>query len=419
MQLSKTIKIRVGDLTNIKIDIIESLLKKNVRGINHCIDIIEKKNIYHQTKLHHLVYKDLRKLDLPACVCHSIRQKSVEVMKSFKKQKNNINKPILKNSCVRFDNVQTQLIKSKAKLYPYFVSLLYKAGSMGKSDRINLPLIINSNYQKEIINKLFNNKYKQGSAELLKKNNKYYINLSYSKEVNIPEPDETFSPIGIDLGVNNLAVSVANGSVKFHNGKRSKWKRNFFYKQRRKLQQNLNTNILRQQRNNEWQWMTAINHNISDNIIKQAKQVTKPVIVLEDLKGIRKHSKKLSKSTRRMINSWAFRQLQDMITYKANWDNIPVEFINAEYSSQICNKCGCLGKRDKHSFKCNNCGYECNSDYNAGRNLQHFFIAKCKGEQATINMASNIDNSEPQATKIISVRNFNKEIGGNRNSSHS
>lgn len=407
MEFTKTVKIKIGDLTNHKSNIIDYLLKKNLKGLNYCINTISKNEIYSQKELHHKVYQNLRKLNLPACVCHSVRQKSIEIMKSFKKKKTTKKKPELKISRVRFDNVQTKLIQTKTKMFPIFISLLYKAGIRGKSERINLPLILNSQYQRDIMIKILNDIFKLGSSEIVKKNDEFYIHISYSKEVDVPKPDKTFSPIGIDIGINNLAVSVAKSKTVFHSGKQAKWKRKFFSKQRSNLQKNFALQEIKKQKSREWRWMTSLNHKISESIVTQALQEEKPVIVLEDLKHIRKSSKNLSKTTRRFVNSWAFKQLQDMIIHKANWEGMPVEFVNPQYSSQRCNKCHTIGKRDKHTFKCDNCGYQSNADYNAGRNLQQFFFAKCKGEQATINMAFDIDNSEPQATKIVSVENLN------------
>jgi len=408
MRITKTIKIRIGDLTNHKKDVVDSLFYKNLKGLNHCIDVIDKKKIYSKTKLHKEVYQDLRKLDLPACLCHSIREKSIEIMKSFKSKKQKKEKPELKISRVRYDNQVTKLLKTTTKTYPYFVSLLYNKSQQGKSNRIKLPLLVSSEYQKKALLGLDKKEYSLCSSELVEKKGKYYFHLTYSKEIELPVPDETFAPIGIDIGINNLAVSVASSSTEFFSGKRARWKRKFFRKQRQNLQQNLALQELKRQKNREWRWITSINHNISNKIVEQAKTETKPVIVLEDLKYIRDNSMKLNKTTRTMVNSWAFRQLQNMIIYKANWEEIPVEFVDAKYSSQLCNKCHHLGNREKHTFKCSNCHYECNADYNAGRNLQHFFRAKCLGEQATINLASDIGSPEPQAEKDTSVRNLNK-----------
>jgi len=74
-----------------------------------------------------------------------------------------------------------------------------------------------------------------------------------------------------------------------------------------------------------------------------------------------------------------------------------------------------INKRTRHTYKCESCGYEANADYNAGKNIQQVFLAKCQEEQATINLASNDTISEPKAKKNgssfneQSVRNFKRK----------
>lgn len=410
MKLTKSIKIKIGKLSNIKRDILNTLLKKNIEAINFCLQKEKEGNkITHQ-----LVYRDLRKLDLPATIIHGCRTKSVEIIKSYrkiKKKNKNANFPELKNSRVRYDNVNVKLRKTDNKLYRYFISLLYKVGIQGKSDnRIELPLIINSIYQQEIIQQM-GDTYKLGASELVRKNDDYFIHISYSKDVNIPIPNNSFSPIGVDIGQNNWAVSVAPSSVGFYNGKRMNWKSDFFRQQRRKLQENLALQELKRLRNKQTRYNNHYINEISKNIIEHAKKEVKPVIVMEDLTHIRETSKVRKKQNYRQ-HSWIFKRLQKSIEYKALWEEMPVIYVDPYHSSQICSKCGELNKRNKHTYKCKECCFECNADYNAGRNLQHFFLAKCQEEQASINNAFSPNKSEPEALKNIGVENLQKNNGG-------
>ncbi|MEK6862247.1 MAG: hypothetical protein AABY07_09870, partial [Nanoarchaeota archaeon] len=228
MKLIKTIKIKIGKLSNNKTNILDVLLRKNTKAINFCLNKAKNGNKI----THDLVYKDLREMNLPATVIHGARAKSIETYKSYLKAKRRLeNKkswkdkdkkvkfPIFTNSAVRFANDMVKLRHTDNKLYPEFVSLIYKKANYNhdKSARIELPLIINSDYQKEII-KQIGKEFKLGSTELVKKGKDYFIHISYSKNINLPIPDESFSPIGIDIGINNLAVSVAQSSVKFFSG---------------------------------------------------------------------------------------------------------------------------------------------------------------------------------------------------------
>ena len=412
MKLQKTLKVKIGKLSNNKTTILDRVINKNIKSINFCLD--KAKN--GETITHHLVYKDLRKLNLPSTIVHGARAKSVEIIKSYsnlRKKRKNTNFPILKNGAVRYDNQVVKIRKTDNKLYKYFVSLLYKAGTKGKSDnRIELPLIINSEYQTEIIQQI-GEIYKLGSTELLKRKNEFFIHISYSKEIDIPIPDKSFSPIGIDIGVNNLAVSVARSGVKFHSGQKVKWKNEFFRRQKAILQNNFAMKEVKRLRGRQTKYNDFEIDNISKNIIEQAKKELKPVIVMENLKGIQQA--KANKKQRIRLHNWFFNRLQNSIEYKANWEGIPVEYIDPKYTSQICSKCGELNKRTRHTYKCESCGYEANADYNASKNIQQVFLAKCQEEQATINLASNDTISEPKAKKNgssfneQSVRNFKRK----------
>ena len=409
MKLSKTLKVKIGKLSNNKTTILDRVINKNIKSINFCLD--KAKN--GEAITHNLVYKDLRKLNLPSTIIAGARNKSIEIIKTYNKKKGKKTFPILKNGAIRYDNQVVKIRKTDNKLYKYFISLLYKATIKGKSDnRIELPLIINSEYQTEIIQQI-GEIYKLGSTELLKKNNEFFIHISYSKEIDIPIPDKSFSPIGIDIGINNLSVSVARSGVKFHNGQKVKWKNEFFRRQRTKLQENFAIQEVKRLRERQTKYNDFEIDNISKNIIEQAKKELKPVIVMENLKGIQQA--KANKKQRIRLHNWFFNRLQNSIEYKANWEGIPVEYIDPKYTSQICSKCGELNKRDRHTYKCESCGYEANADYNAGKNIQQVFLAKCQEEQATINLASNDTISEPKAKKNgssfneQSVRNFKRK----------
>ena len=408
MKLTKTIKIKIGKLSKNKQNILDRLLNKNTKAINFCLDKAKKGEIIN----HSLVYKDLRKYNLPATVIHGARAKSVEIIKSFYKIKGK-SFPVLKNLRVRFDNVIVKLRHTNNKLYPNFISLLYKARKNKNDNRIELPLIINSIYQKEIIKQIGSN-FKLGSTELVKNNNNFYVHISYSKEVNLPIPNRDFTPIGIDIGITNLAVSVAPSSVRFHSGQRVKWKNHFFREQRRKLQENFSIKEIKRLRNRQTRYNDFQIHNIAKNIVTQAKEENNPVIVMEDLTWItEKTIRNIRKSQRMKHNDWVWKRLQRAIEYKANWENIPVKYVEGAYTSQICCKCGIKNKRIKNIYKCKSCGFEVNADYNAGRNIaKRFFNTICVEEQASINNAFNSIIPESIKAETDSIVKNNTEGGG-------
>ena len=61
-----------------------------------------------------------------------------------------------------------------------------------------------------------------------------------------------------------------------------------------------------------------------------------------------------------------------MLEYKQLWSGGNVEYVPAAYTSQCCSKCQHTAKENRVSqskFKCVECGYEANADYNAALNI--------------------------------------------------
>lgn len=69
MKLQKTLKLKIGKLSNNKKNKLDILLRKNTKAINFCLQKAKQGNII----THELVYQDLRKLNLPSTIVHGAR----------------------------------------------------------------------------------------------------------------------------------------------------------------------------------------------------------------------------------------------------------------------------------------------------------------------------------------------------------
>src|SRR5579862_8246273 len=72
-----------------------------------------------------------------------------------------------------------------------------------------------------------------------------------------------------------------------------------------------------------------------------------------------------------------------------------VEKVNPAYTSQRCSACGHVDARSRESqarFACTACGYACNADVNAARNIAAGHAVKARGGDGT----SRPVNREPQ-----------------------
>jgi IS605 OrfB family transposase len=101
-------------------------------------------------------------------------------------------------------------------------------------------------------------------------------------------------------------------------------------------------------------------------------------IILENIKGLKQHSKKkkfFSKTIRRKFGNWAYYQLERFIIERVEKVGKSVLFVSPKYTSQRCWQCGYIAKTNRLSqttFSCQGCGFELNADLNASRNLSDF-----------------------------------------------
>jgi transposase len=73
------------------------------------------------------------------------------------------------------------------------------------------------------------------------------------------------------------------------------------------------------------------------------------------------------------MGNWSFYQLAQFISYKAEQAGIPMVFVDPRNTSRTCSVCGYVDKANRKSqahFKCLQCGFEANADYNAALNIE-------------------------------------------------
>ena len=403
MELQKTIKFKVGELNRGKQELIDLALINSISAIKDFMELSIKNKTTSNKELHHLGYKEIvEKYNFPACIVHQARNKASEIVKSWKSNKRRLNKNIPKPEPralrIRFDNIVFNVIKTENKEFQFWVSIL-----IAKRKRIYIPLIVNSEWQKAYLNDLISRKYKKGSADLVKKERDYFVHIVLKKEIEF-KPQEKYTPVGIDIGINNLAVININGKPKFFNGKRAKATKKHFNQIKAIYQSNNNLKVLGAIKGREQRYFNHINNQISSWIIKNALQQESPVIVMEDLTYILETTK-VRKKQRYIHQTWAFKKLQKMIEYKALWNKIPVVYIQPQYTSQVCPKCLCTNKRVKSNYKCGYCGYENNADLVGAINItKKFWEGISFPDTAPINSAVGISFKMPQAMNFGSAK---------------
>jgi IS605 OrfB family transposase len=295
-------------------------------------------------ELHDLTYKYIRKItNLPAQLVCSSRNKTCEVLKLSK------SKPIFKKYFpIRYDARSFSFKKNE-------VSLCSIKG------RIKISVKIPEYYKQYL-------SWKVCSADLvLNEKKQLFIHIVFSKQINVDTSSRGNGRIvGIDLGINKLAVVSDN---RFFSSRKVKQRKSEFQYLRRKLQKKGTPSakrFLKKLSGKEKRFMRAINHEVSKAIVETLN--AGDIIVMEDIKGVRKERK--GRRLNRWLNNWSFYQLQEFIRYKAERKGIEVVKVKARDTSKTCSNCENL-ETSRHSgfFECNHCGFTLDADLNASRNL--------------------------------------------------
>ena len=311
-----------------------------------CKDVIDygfAAHDYNKTRLNKATYKDLRDKypTLPSALHQTARDQASDMLKRLKFEKKPFKHPL---GAVRFDirTMKVFLESGYCKLTTAFGRLRYD---------FQLP----EYYQKYATWKIMN-------AQLKIAKNACYLNVQVEQPD--PEPITGDKRIGVDLGINNMAVCSDNtfwesGPVKAVKGK---------YQYLRSKLQSIGTRSAKRKlcelSGRERRFQRDVNHNIANWIVSKPYDV----IALEDLTNIRngKKNKKLGK--------WSFAELRSIIEYKAAAIGKKVVAIDPRYTSRTCSRCGFQKKENRNggTFKCKSCGFQIDADLNASRNIATF-----------------------------------------------
>jgi IS605 OrfB family transposase len=174
--------------------------------------------------------------------------------------------------------------------------------------------------------------------------------------------------LGIDLGVNSLAVS-STGTF-WHGDDYDHWTREI-EKRRGEMQQKGTQaahNAIQRLGKREEAWRKQYLHTIANEIVTEALDTGCDVIVFEDLSDIRERLPQAQ-----WHHVWAFRRLYEYVSYKAPERGVLVKQVDPNHTSQRCSRtdCGFTHEENRHGeqFCCQKCGYEVNADYNGAKNI--------------------------------------------------
>ncbi|MBS7627828.1 transposase [Candidatus Bathyarchaeota archaeon] len=252
--------------------------------------------------------------------------------------------------------LRRDIYRATTKLTPYWL----KIPIYGIRGGINVPIKTHGPITNDMICR---------EAKIIRKGGEWFVHITVEKEVQGRNPK---SFLAMDMGIRWIATTVSSNDTRprprprFYGKELRKAKGHYFWL-RRTLALKKAYRTIKKVGNKERRKVTDILHKISRAIVNEALE-NDSMIVLGDLKGIRKNGKG-RKFNRKLNNGFPYHRLSQFIEYKARWEGIPVIKISERDTSKLCHKCGQKGVRVGSSFKCSNCGYSCNADYNGAMNI--------------------------------------------------
>lgn len=322
-----------------------------------------------KTFLHRNCYEKAKQFNLNAALIQTARDKSVETMKSFKTNKEGgiLIRP--ERISMRFDRRCYHFSKTSNVLTPYWLIL-----SLTREERISLPLVFGE--RQKMIEEAFKGGLEFATVEMVKRGCDWYAHFILRKTVELTSEPETI--IGIDRGERNLAVTIAifKASPKpmkgqFWSGAEIKRTRGLYGHIRRNLGKKKLLDKIKAINTKERKKVNQQLHITANQIVEYTKQFHNPIIVMENLRGIR-HSFNVTGELNRRFHSLPFRRLQAYIEYKANLEGIEVRYLTkaeTRNTSKTCHICGNVSNIKGRTYRCSSCGMEYDRDLNAAINI--------------------------------------------------
>jgi IS605 OrfB family transposase len=312
-------------------------------ALQYCVGVARERNIRNNVKLQPFVYKTIReRYGLPSQLAISCVKQACGMMKKTKRV------PVIKNASVGYNFPRSANIQGN--------TLSFRTLTGRERCAITIPSCYAEYFSSWEVSE---------SLLVIDRKQRAFFCFVFTKD--IAERQVVPRVLGVDLGINNLAVTSDARFFNDGNVKRAKRKFKFLRATLQAKGTRASKRLLKRLAGRETRYMAWVNHNISKAIVNDFDGDT---IVLEDLKGIR--HKQRGRVMNYWIHNWSYAQLGSFIDYKARMRGITTVKVNPFMTSKMCHQCGLVGVRSHGCFSCERCGLkDFSADLNAARNLAH------------------------------------------------
>lgn len=210
------------------------------------------------------------------------------------------------------------------------------------------------------------------AANVSERAGRWFVSLQV--EETVPDPEPRVDPVvGVDVGIKSLAV-CSDGTV-FDNPRALAAKERKLARLQRSVSRKKKGSANRKKAVAK---VARLHYRIactrSDALHKASSAISKAAgtVVIEDLnvKGM-----KANRCLAKAVSDASMSELHRQLTYKQEWSGGQVVTANRWYaSSKTCSECGCIKSTlslSERTFRCDDCGFTCDRDENAARNLRN------------------------------------------------
>lgn len=215
-----------------------------------------------------------------------------------------------------------------------------------------------------------------GAAALTRQAKGWFLRVC----VDLPDPRSwrPATPVGVDRGVGYIAVARALGaSPRLCSAGMIQHVRRQYSKTRERLQGKATPSarrVLRHLSGRESRFVVDANRKAARGIVDYALQFDRPVLVLENLKGVQDRC--LGRdghgaAHRSSISTWTYNSFLACLELAAEDRGLPIDFVTPAWSSRTCPRCGDAREANRRGtrYHCLHCGYRNHADVVGATNL--------------------------------------------------
>ncbi|WP_436343648.1 RNA-guided endonuclease InsQ/TnpB family protein [Natronorubrum sp. FCH18a] len=372
MEVRRTVPVKL-DVTDSDADLLRETIQQFLDAANYVVDAAYDGEWVEMRKsvLHDETYGDVRdRTELHSNHVQSARDRAVDALKStvakWKRGK--------EASVPTFTSPFVEYNQRNATFYEGYASLSTVNG------RITVEYVLpGENRDTPHSQYLFSDEFETTGATLhyRETDDEFSLHVRTKADVDDSEQAENGTVLGVDLGVENIAVTSTG--MFWSGDELDHWHRE--YEKRRASMQQHGTRYAHEaiQRVGETETgrFEQMLHCIANDLVEEADERECSHIAFEDLTDIRDRMPGAKR-----LHAWAFRRLYEYVAYKAVGHGLVVNQVDPANTSQRCSSCGHTARDNRptqDSFECQSCGYTNHADYNAAKNVGYRLLQNQTG----------------------------------------